>query len=59
MAAALIDSTEAARLTGMSIRMIRKLVAARVVPVVRIGTAVRFRPEDIEAYISAHTEPAL
>ena len=51
----LVTSAEAADRLGCSERMVRKLVQTRQVPFVRVGRLVRFRPEDLDRYIEAHT----
>ena len=51
----LVTSIEAADRLGCSERMVRKLVQTRQVPFVRVGRLVRFRPEDLDRYVEAHT----
>lgn len=54
----LIGAEDAARLTGTSVPLIRKLIAQREIPVVKIGRLVRIRPEDLEAYTDRNTRRA-
>ncbi|MGP6203911.1 helix-turn-helix domain-containing protein [Microbacterium sp. F2] len=49
---------QAAAYTGTSVRMIRRLVDQRRVPVAKIGSLVRIRISDLEAYLEANTRPA-
>lgn len=51
--ASLIDVDEAARMLGTSARHIRRLVAERRLPHVKVGHYLRFRPEDLDAFIDA------
>ena len=39
-------------------RMVRRLVAERRIPYVKIGRYVRFRPEDVEAWRDQNVHPA-
>lgn len=53
----LVDSDEAARTLGTSARHIRRLVAERRLPFVKVGAFVRFRREDLQAFIEdAHVD---
>lgn len=52
------DVNTAAIATGLSVRYMRRLIAEKRVPIVRIGRLIRFRPEDLRAYIDACTVPA-
>lgn len=54
----LLSIIEAAELTGASVSFWRKRIADRSLPVVRVGRLVRFRPEDVEAYLASRTRPA-
>jgi excisionase family DNA binding protein len=48
----------AARLLGTSVRHMRRLVADRRIPYVKVGAKVRFDPSDLLAWIDAHRRPA-
>ena len=50
--APLLDVQEVADRLGVSGAMVRKLVRHRDIPVVRIGTALRFRAQDIDEFIA-------
>jgi excisionase family DNA binding protein len=53
----LLDSQDAARLLGMSVRNMERLRADRRGPrFIRLGKLVRFREADIEAYIEAQAD---
>lgn len=52
------DIDTAARETGLTSRYIRRLVAERRIPIVKIGRLVRLRPADVAALIEASTRPA-
>jgi len=47
----LLDSAQAAYRLGVTERLIRRLVAERRIPFVRVGRFVRFDPDDIDAWI--------
>jgi excisionase family DNA binding protein len=47
----LIDCTEVAKLLGVTLRHVRRLVAERRIPFVKIGSFVRFDPADVRAYV--------
>ena len=49
--APLINTGEAAGLLGIGKRTVQELMAARKLPYLRIGRSVRFRMEDITAFI--------
>ncbi len=51
------DVEAAASATGLRVRYVRKLIAERRVPVVKLGRLVRIRPADLVAYIEASTLP--
>lgn len=46
----LIDIAEAARLLGVTVRKMRRMVEKREIPVIKIGHFVRFDLADIEDY---------
>lgn len=52
------DVVDAASATGLSVRYVRRLIAERRLPVVRIGRLVRIRPDDMRTFISENTRPA-
>jgi excisionase family DNA binding protein len=54
----LLDVNDLARSLGTTERFVRYLVNTRALPVVKVGRHVRFRPEDVEAYISRNTRNA-
>ena len=47
---------EVAAVTGLSESMVRKQVAAGVLPVVRVGTVPLVRTADLRAFLEAHVE---
>lgn len=49
----LYDRPQAAALLNISLRSLDDQIAKRTLPVVRIGRAVRFRPEALKAYVEA------
>lgn len=56
----LLTVDEAAARLGTPARFVRRLVAERRIPFTKIGKYVRFRAEDIEAFIDAgRVEPTL
>lgn len=52
------DVTTAADRTGLTPRYIRRLIAERRIPTVKLGRLVRIRPDDLRAYIDANVRPA-
>lgn len=52
------DVNDAAAATGISVRYLRRLIAERRIPVVRIGRLVRIRPDDLRRLIEDNTRPA-
>ena len=54
----LVDKDTAARLLGVELRFINRLVSEKRITYVKVGRKVRFRISDIEAYISANTVSA-
>ncbi|MFO0933651.1 MAG: helix-turn-helix domain-containing protein [Planctomycetota bacterium] len=49
-----VDLATAAKLINMSPRWVRRAAAAGDIPYVRIGRALRFRPEDLRALVDRH-----
>ena len=45
IAARLLTAAEVAEILNLSLRSVRRLIAGKKLPVVRIGSAVRIRPE--------------
>ncbi len=54
----LLDCAAGADRLGTSERWMRRAVAERRIPFVKIGRHVRFRPEDLDAYIARQLVPA-
>lgn len=54
----LLDTFEAAEYLGVSERWIRRAVAERQVPFVKVGRFVRFSTDDLNAYIERRRVPA-
>lgn len=52
------DIVDASAATGLSVRYLRRLIAEKRIPVVRIGRLVRLRPDDLRQFIEANTQPA-
>lgn len=59
LAAALLDVHGVENRYGISVRMLRRLVAERRIPFVKVGKHVRFRPEHIEAWLDDNTVQAV
>lgn len=55
----LLDINAVAERLGVSDRFVRRLVATRRIPYVKVGRLVRFHPEDIDHYTAAATRPAV
>ena len=55
----LLDTREAGSYTGLGERYIRRLRSDRRIPCVRIGGRVMFDPDDLDALIDAHRQPAI
>ena len=53
----LLDYSSAATVLGTTERHVRELWACRRIGAVKIGRLVRFRQEDLQAYIDAHFVP--
>jgi excisionase family DNA binding protein len=54
----LMPVPEAAPVLGVDERMVRRLVAEKRIPYVKIGRHVRLRRSDLLAYVEANTVPA-
>lgn len=50
----LMTVEEAAARLGVSVRFVRRLVAERRIPFVKVGKFVRFDPADLEEWIDDH-----
>jgi len=55
----LLDSSEIARLLGITERHVRRLVLERRIPFAKVGRFVRFDPRDIERWVQAAKVPAV
>ena len=53
----LINRPVAAKTLGITVRRLDYLVAQQRISFIRIGRAVRFRPESVQDYIVANTTP--
>jgi excisionase family DNA binding protein len=51
----LINITELGRLTSIKVATLRKYVAKRKIPFVKVGRLVRFRPSEIDVWIASRT----
>lgn len=50
----LLDVDQAAHRLGVTTRWIRRAIAQRRIPFVKVGHYVRFIPEELDAYITAN-----
>jgi len=50
----LLDVAEVAARLGATVRFVRRLVAERRIPYVKVGKFVRFDPAEVEAWIDDH-----
>lgn len=57
--ARLLALEEGAWYLGTTPRQLRELWSRREIAAVKVGRLVRFRREDLDAYIEAHTVPAV
>lgn len=57
-AAPLLDVNDVAARLGVTERFVRRLIATRRIPYVKVGRLVRFRAEDIDRFLAAGTRPA-
>lgn len=55
----LLTSTEVARILNISRPFAYKLMRGGIIPSVRMGKAVRVRPEDLDKFVNAHTRDEL
>ncbi|WP_108666288.1 helix-turn-helix domain-containing protein [Euzebya rosea] len=55
----LVDVKSAAERLGVTERWVRRAVAERRIPFVKLGRLVRFRPADLDAYTEDHTVAAV
>jgi excisionase family DNA binding protein len=55
--AMLIGAGDAAKALAISPRKLWELTASGKIPCVRIGRSVRYKPEDLTAWIDAHRQP--
>lgn len=55
---ALLDVAAAASVLGVTERWVRRAIAERRLPFVKVGRNCRFRPEDLRVYIDKHRVPA-
>ncbi len=55
----LLDSSELARMLGITERHVRRLVMERRIPFVKVGRFVRFDPRDIEQWLQAAKVPTV
>ncbi len=55
----LLDLDQAARYLGTTERHVRRLWQERRIAAVKIGSRVRFDPQDLDAFIEAHRQRAL
>lgn len=53
-----LSVAEAAEALGFPEHTVRYFVSKRAIPYVKVGRLVRFRPADLEAFLSANTRPA-
>jgi excisionase family DNA binding protein len=51
---ALLDTDDVARRLGTSLRHVRRLVAERRIPIVKVGHFVRFDEHDLEHWVDEH-----
>lgn len=54
----LLTLQDAADLMNVSSRFVRAAAHEGLITTVRLGRLVRFRPEDVEAYLARHSVPA-
>jgi excisionase family DNA binding protein len=55
----LIDISELGRLTTVKVATLRKYVAKRKIPFVKVGRLVRFRPSEIEGWLASRAVAAV
>jgi excisionase family DNA binding protein len=54
-----MDCAGVAETLGCSVRTVRRMTELRTIPFVNIGRLVRFRPQDIDQYITANMTEAV
>lgn len=54
----LVDIVEVARMLGVDVRHVRRLVADRRIPFIKWGHLLRFDPDDITSWLAGHRSPA-
>ena len=54
----LMTKLEVAEATGTTVSWVRSAVRRKILPIVRVGRLLRFRPEDIEKWIEQQRSPA-
>jgi excisionase family DNA binding protein len=54
----LLTIEEVAALLGVNLRYVRRMVAERRIPIVKIGHLVRIEKDDIESYVRAQRRPS-
>ncbi len=52
--ATLLDVAQAAHRLGVTTRWVRRAIAQRRIPFVKVGHYVRFIPEELDAYVAAN-----
>lgn len=52
----LLTAEEVAEALGLRVRYVQRMLAERVLPVVKIGRLVRVRHDDVVAFIESNTE---
>jgi len=55
----LLDSPAAAEVLGITERGLRKHVVDRTIPFVRVGRLIRFKPEDLRAWVDDNRTEAV
>jgi excisionase family DNA binding protein len=53
-AVGLLNCPQVAHMLGCSVRTMRRMTELRTIPFVKVGRLVRFRPQDIERYITSN-----
>ena len=54
----LVDIVEVARMLGVDVRHVRRLVAEKRIPFIKWGHLLRFDPDDITSWLAGHRSPA-
>ena len=55
----LLNVDQTAELLGISVNTLRQWISQRRLPVVKLGKAVRFAPEDLQKFIEEHKRAAM